>query len=102
MSATVHLWPAIGATCCAALLGVASSQASASVVDVPLTEGTVVRLADVREGAEALARRDEYIDQLSPFDRQVRTRTAQPVSVEQFLAFAASQVVPWTNEDVAM
>ena len=32
----------------------------------------MLRFADVREGVEVLTRRDAYIQELSPFDRQVR------------------------------
>ena len=68
--------------------------------DLPLGEGTVVRFADVRQGARALAQRDDYIRQLSPFDRQVRVKTDRDVSEEDFLAFLALHVVPWEENDI--
>lgn len=72
----------------------------APAVDVPLGEGTVVRFADVREGVAALTRRDDYIERLSPFDRQVRPRTDREVSEQELLAFVASHVVPWTDAEI--
>lgn len=71
-----------------------------SAVELPLTEGTVIRFADVPEGIAALSVEDDYIQQLSPFDLQVRTRTAQPVSKQDFVAFLGKHVLPWTEHDV--
>lgn len=71
-----------------------------AAVELPIAEGTVVRFADVPEGVAALAVRDDYIQQLSPFDLQVRTRTPQPVSEEEFVAFLGKHVIPWTDRDV--
>ena len=74
--------------------------ASALATEVALTENTVVRFADVREGAAALARRDDYIAQLSPFDRQVRLKTDRDVSEEEFLAFVSGHVRPWSVDEI--
>lgn len=74
--------------------------AATFATDIPFGEGTVVRFADVRAGVEALTRRDDYITGMSPFDRQVRPRTDHDVSEEEFLAFVAGHVMPWTDEDV--
>ncbi|MEX0678503.1 MAG: hypothetical protein WD063_15590 [Pirellulales bacterium] len=68
--------------------------------DIPLAEGTVVRFADVRDGIEALTRRDDYIKRMSPFDRQVRLRTDRDVSEDELVAFVAGHVVPWTGADI--
>ncbi len=83
----------VALACCGCSLAVA--------VDVPLTDGTLVRFADVREGAAALARRDDYLDRLSPFDRQVRLKTDRDVSPDEFAAFVSSHVRPWTDEEIA-
>lgn len=71
-----------------------------AATDVPLAEGTVVRFAGVRDGIEALTRRDDYVKRLSPFDRQVRLRTKRDVSEEELLAFVAGHVVPWMEAEI--
>ncbi len=68
--------------------------------DLPLGENTVVRFADARDGALALVRRDDYIGQMSPFDRQVRLKTDRDVSEAEFLAFISGHVLPWGEDDV--
>jgi hypothetical protein len=85
----------------ASLIALCCCNVPALAAEVRLTEGTVVRFADVREGVEAITRRDDYIRQLSPFDRQVRPKTDRDVSQEEFLAFLASHVRPWTTDEVA-
>jgi hypothetical protein len=77
------------------------STTSVFAAEVRLTEGTILRFADVREGAQALTRRDDYIRQLSPFDRQVRLKTDRDVSEEELLAFVARNVLPWSENDIA-
>jgi hypothetical protein len=68
--------------------------------DLPLGEATVVRFADVRHGVSALTQRDDYIRQLSPFDRQVRVKTDRDVSEGDFSAFLAQHVLPWEENDI--
>ncbi len=83
---------AVAVACCGA--------SAAMAVDVPLTAGTVIRFADVRDGVEALTRRDAYIQQMSPFDRQVRPKTARDVSEQELLAFLARHVLAWNAEEI--
>jgi hypothetical protein len=87
----------ISAACVTAL--VADSTALATT-EIPLGEGSVLRFADVAEGVAALTERDDYIRQLSPFDRQVRPKTDREVSEEEFLKFLGSHVLPWTPQDI--
>ena len=82
-------------------LAIVASVDPAQAAEVRLSPTSVVKFADAREGAAALARRDDYIQQLSPFDLQVRTKTAQPVSTEQFLQFVASHARDWTPDEIA-
>jgi hypothetical protein len=89
-------WPPIFAT---ALTFILASRAEAAT-DIPIGQGSVVRFADVPAGVAALSVRDDYIQQLSPFDLQVRTRTPQPVSKAEFMAFLGKHVIPWTDRDV--
>ncbi len=69
-------------------------------VDIPLTAGTVIRFAEVRDGVEALTRRDAYIQRMSPFDRQVRPKTDRDVSEQELLAFFSRHVLPWNAEEI--
>jgi hypothetical protein len=87
---------------CMAVLGLWAGNAAAEAADIQLGEHSVLRFAGVREGAEALTRRDEYIAQLSPFDRQVRMRTDRAVSEGELLAFIAGNVVPWQPAEIEM
>jgi hypothetical protein len=77
-----------------------AAYAPAEPGEVPLKDGTVARFADVREGIEAITKRDDYIQQLSPFDRQVRLQTARDVSEQELLDFMAKNVVPWSPAEV--
>jgi hypothetical protein len=63
---------------------------------------TVIRFGDVREGIAALTRQDEYIKQMSPFDRQVRLQTDREVSEHELLAFMGANVLPWNDDDVQL
>ena len=48
---------------CLALVGTCTPALAA---DIPLTDSTVLRFADVREGTEALTKRDDYIAAAEP------------------------------------
>ena len=78
-----------------------TTPAAQAAVELPLGEGRVIRFADVSEGVAAITARDDYIQRLSPFDRQVRPQTDRAVSEEEFLAFLAQHVIPWTDQDIA-
>ncbi len=86
---------------CVALVG-AYCGVDVQAAELRLTGNTVIRFADVREGAEAVARRDDYIRQMSPIDRQIRLQTDRNVSEAEFAAFAASHVRPWQPEEIEM
>lgn len=77
----------------------ASSTAWANT-EIPLGGGSVIRFADVAEGIAAVTVRDDYIRQLSPFDRQVRPRTDRDVSEQEFVEFLGSHVLPWQPADI--
>ncbi len=83
---------------CLAAVSTATARASR---EIPLGETSVLRFATVPEGVEAVTRRDDYIRQLSPFDRQVRPQTDRDVSEAEFLKFIGSHVLPWTDEEIA-
>ena len=66
-----------------------------------LQPGTVVRFSPVEEGRKVLARRDEYLAALSPFDRSARLKTAAAVDEKTFVKFVTGEVVAWSPEDIA-
>jgi hypothetical protein len=74
---------------------------TAVAADVPLGGGTVLRFAEVPDGVAALTQRDDYIRQMSPFDRQVRVQTDRVVTEEELLAFLSQHVRAWTPEEIA-
>ncbi|MBP1749004.1 MAG: hypothetical protein H6Q52_1543 [Deltaproteobacteria bacterium] len=55
--------------------------------------------ASEEEGRSILTARDKFIENTSPFDRAVRTRSEKPVSVGQFLTFIGNNVTSWDNEE---
>jgi hypothetical protein len=73
----------------------------AFAADVPLSGTTRVHFADVRDGVAALTQRDVFLEQLSPFDYQVRLKTDQPVGEQDLLAHIPPHVAPWTPEEIA-
>jgi hypothetical protein len=81
------------------LLGCALPAAAAPLDTLPLGGGSVVVLATVAEGSEAVAAEDEFTERMSPFDRQARLRAAGPVSGEEHRAFAARCVLPWEDRE---
>ncbi|HEY2894333.1 MAG TPA: hypothetical protein VGJ16_08975, partial [Pirellulales bacterium] len=68
--------------------------------DLPLAPGCVLRFASVEEGAKAITVRDDFIRDMSPFDRQVLVRTDREVSEPELLNFFAQHVLPWTPGDI--
>jgi hypothetical protein len=85
---------------CLAAVAACRGHALASAAELTLGEGSVIRFADVRQGVEALTTRDDYIRQLSPFDRQVRLQANRDVSEQEFLAFISRHVLPWQDQDI--
>ena len=51
------------------------------------------------QAAEVLRQQDDFVGHLSPFDRQARLNTAEPVSQQQFLDYLSGQTLNWTVED---
>ena len=59
--------------------------------DVFRSGGIEFSFADVDQGRQSLGRRDPFVDQMSPFDRQVRMQAAQDPGVNPYLAFVAGE-----------
>ena len=54
-----------------------------------------IRMPTCGKASKRLTRCDEYIGELSPFDRQVRLATDRDVSEQELLDFIAGHVLPW-------
>lgn len=85
---------------CLAAIGICCGSTLVRAADIPLGNGSVARFADVRSGVEALTRRDDYLLQMSPFDRQVRPKAERPLTLDELSTFIASHVRPWTDEEM--
>jgi len=69
--------------------------------DLALGSRTRVVFATVDEGRRLLGQRDEFIEQMSPFDRMGRMKTDRPVTEAEFLSFVRTNVLPWTAGEEA-
>lgn len=67
--------------------------------DVPLTDKSAVRFASVDEAAAVLGKRDRFVTAQSPWDRQARLKVDRDVPVEEYLKFAAGEVIAWEAAD---
>jgi hypothetical protein len=68
---------------------------------VNLREGCAVRFASVREGAEILGRKDDFIQRLSAFDRAACMKTDRPISEAEFLKFVKESTLTWNESEKA-
>jgi len=55
--------------------------------------------ATVDQARLVLGRRDEFIEQMSPFDRKVRLQSATDLGSAAVLSLAADQVLPWEESE---
>lgn len=69
--------------------------------DVQLTDGAKAHFATVEEARSVLSARDDFARAVSPFDRQARLQAAEPVSLEDWLAFNATQAKSWSEAERA-
>ena len=83
-----------------ALLAASIACSPSEAVEVPLHGNSVIRFADVDEGIRTLTERDRFVASLSPFDRQVRLKSAKEVPEDVFLEFVGQQVVAWEAEQI--
>ena len=78
----------------------ALSQA-ATLADETLAKGWRIHFATVEEAKAILAKRDVYIEGLSPFEREAKIKKAGPVSTGQFVEFIQDQALEWSDEEKA-
>src|SRR5262245_20637926 len=74
---------------------------AADPIELPLHRQSKIRFASVEEGTQRLGQADPFTAELSRFDCQVRLGTAEAVGSEDVRRQAASQVIAWTDEDMA-
>ncbi len=60
---------------------------------------TTITFAGIDEGREILTAPDEFVRNLSPFDRAARLKTDNSVSQEEFLAFVGKSVRQWKRKE---
>lgn len=63
-------------------------------------EGIEFEFASVDAGREILQADDEFLQRLSPFDRQSRLQTSEPVSANQHKEFVAKNVLAWKDDQI--
>ena len=83
---------------CLTLLMMCAPLLEASRVELMLADTTLV-FATVAEGRKVLGKRDDFVKQLSPFDRAVRLKTDREVSESELLFFIRRQVLAWTEPE---
>jgi len=71
-----------------------------SAADHPLQGDSQIVFATTKEARKLLETPDEFTRNLSTFDKQSRLQTADDVTDEAFLKFAASHVIPWQEEEI--
>ncbi len=69
--------------------------------EVRLGEGSIIRFSDVDAGRDLMTAADDYLTRLSPFDLSARMETDKTVTLEQFTAHLAAQVLPWSEEQTS-
>jgi hypothetical protein len=81
--------------------GASAQEPEAADLDVVRAGGIEFHFATANQGRRSLARPDTYVDQMSPFDRQVRMRTDRDPGVDAYLDFVAGEVRDWPAENRA-
>ncbi len=74
---------------------ISSAITAAEPGEIVLHEGTMLRFAKAREGAELLKQHDRYLNAQSPLDRQLRRQTDAEVSENEFAEYSAEQALAW-------
>ena len=65
-----------------------------------ISSSTQFAPASVEQGRRILGTADDFLRNLSPFDRSARLRTNGPVTPEQFTEFVAGQILPWDANEL--
>ena len=70
-----------------------------SFAQIQLGNNTDISFASIDEGRQILSSEDDFVRQMSPFDRSARLKTDQNVPERQYLDFAGSNVLVWTGDE---
>ncbi|RJR47478.1 MAG: hypothetical protein C4576_09660 [Desulfobacteraceae bacterium] len=60
---------------------------------------TEIILGSVEQGRRILCSNDEFIEEMSPFDRSARMGVNRKVSAEEFIQFVGTNVAPWEHDE---
>ena len=88
MKKEIFLW-----LCCALLSSICSG------ADVQFGNKATIHFASGSEGRKVLTAKDEFVRQMSPFDRSSRLKTDKPVTEAEYLAFIGKNVTEWSTEE---
>ena len=92
-------WPisllSVGCYVCGLLLVAPPSEANDSAIQAPFS----IRFATPAEASMTLGNRDSFVRSMSPFDRQIRLASDQPISETKYLQFASEQALPWDKQE---
>lgn len=58
-----------------------------------------IELASIEQARTVLGSRDDFVARLSPFDRAARLKSGDPVSEDEYLAFARAAGREWSNDE---
>lgn len=78
------------------LLALGQAQVAA---EIRLAKDCTIHFATREQGQARLAKRDVFINGLSPFERAAKIQKAGPISTETYLDFIQEQVLEWTDEE---
>ena len=65
-----------------------------------ISSSTQIAPASVEQGQRILATADDFLRNLSPFDRSARLQINGPVTPEQFTNFVVRQILPWEGTEL--
>lgn len=71
----------------------------AAQAQLSIGDKTAVEFATVEEGTRILSTSDDFSQQMSPFDRSLRMRKDSSSTEEEFLTYAGSNVMAWSEPE---
>ena len=84
------------------LLACLAAFGSTHAADVRLHKSTTVHFATKAEAVAVLMKRDRFVKSMSPFDRQARLKTSEPVNEQAYLEFAAEHAIEWEPDQTRL
>jgi len=70
-----------------------------SHAQITIGQDTTIAFASVDQGKQVLTAQDDFVRQMSPFDRAARMKTSRDVSEEDYLEFVGKNVLAWTDAE---